>query len=196
MLDASGQLELAKRLAELELSRELLDALGEEPDWFEEDFGLSSRKELRQKQLHLWQEGGIPGTLSSAPGEQVKTPPRPELPLQANRTPERPVMIVPHGVLEMEKLVYAATQEIWDKCRLGTGKPLAGSPRPQASVGFLGGEPETEDQDTYCKQSYKQVKSIHNQRRLEKKSFFFSLCILSLGLETLLTSFAIVKANG
>lgn len=162
MLDASGQQELAKRLAELELSRELLEALGDEPDWFDEDFGLSSRKEQRQKHLHLWQEQGISGTLGSGPIQQVKTPPRPELPLRSSTTPEKQVMIVPHGALEMEKLVYAATQEIWDKCKLGMDKSLTGCPRPKASVDFLGGEATTEDQDAYCKQSYKQVKSNHN----------------------------------
>ncbi|XP_041912053.1 centrosome-associated protein 350 isoform X1 [Alosa sapidissima] len=157
VLDASGQQELAKRLAELELSRELLDVLGDEPDWFEEDFGLSSQKEQRQKHLHIWQEGGISGAFGSGPIQQVMTPPRPELPLQANTIPERPVMIVPHGIPEMEKLVYAATQEIWDKCRLGMGASLAGFPRPQASVDFLGGDTTSENQATYCKQSYKQA---------------------------------------
>lgn len=166
MLDASGQQELAKRLAELEMSRELFDSIGDEPDWFDEDFGLSSRKEQRQKHLHLWQEQGISGTLGSGPIQQVKTPPRPELPLQASTTPEKPVMIVPHGALEMEKLVYAATQEIWDKCKLGMGKSLTGLTRPKASVDFLGGETTTEDQATYCRQSYKQVKSNHNPLRV------------------------------
>ncbi|XP_062411595.1 centrosome-associated protein 350 isoform X2 [Sardina pilchardus] len=159
VLDASGQQELAKRLAELELSRELLDVLGDEPgdDWFEEDFGLSSRKEQRQKHRHIWQEGGISSTFGSGPIQQVMTPPRPELPLQARTIPEKPAMIVPHGIPEMEKLVYAATQEIWDKCRLGNGTSLAGFPRPQASVDFLGEDNTSEDQATYCKQSYKQA---------------------------------------
>ncbi|KAL2089649.1 hypothetical protein ACEWY4_014337 [Coilia grayii] len=157
VLDASGQQELVKRLAELEFSRELLDALGDEPDWFDEDFGLSSRKEKRQNHHHLWQDDGITGTVGSVPVQQAKTPPRPDLPLQTSAIPEKPVMVVPYGVSEMEKLVCAATQEIWDSCRLGMGKPLDVLVKPQASVSFLGGDTMSDDQATYCKQSYKQA---------------------------------------
>uniref|UniRef100_A0A8C2CGK0 CAP-Gly domain-containing protein n=1 Tax=Cyprinus carpio TaxID=7962 RepID=A0A8C2CGK0_CYPCA len=58
VLGTSGQEELAKRLAELELSRELFDVLGDEQDWFDEDFGLSSRK---QQQKQKPQQDGISG---------------------------------------------------------------------------------------------------------------------------------------
>ncbi|GLD50195.1 centrosome-associated protein 350 [Lates japonicus] len=64
VLGASGQEELAKRLAELELSRELLDELGDDQDWFDEDFGLSSRREqqrLKQKQREEEEEARLGG---------------------------------------------------------------------------------------------------------------------------------------
>ena len=73
MLGASGQEELAKRLAELELSRELLDDLGDDQDWFDEDYGLSSRREqqrLKQRQIEEEEElrlGGLGRSGSSTP---------------------------------------------------------------------------------------------------------------------------------
>ncbi|XP_057212370.1 centrosome-associated protein 350 isoform X4 [Triplophysa rosa] len=150
-LGTSGQEELAKRLTELELSRELFDSLGDDQDWFDEDFGLSSRKQQQQKQKQ--QKDGISTSLSS--GEQTKTPPRPELPLQMKQ-PEEPAMIVPHTVQEVKKLVGAATLEIWKSCKLGNGRPsLAGVPKPQPSDNFLGEDAKANDQESQCKQSYK-----------------------------------------
>ncbi|XP_026125174.1 centrosome-associated protein 350-like isoform X6 [Carassius auratus] len=147
VLGTSGQEELAKRLAELEMSRELFDVLGEEQDWFDEDFGLSSRK---QQQKQKQQQDGISGA-----GEQVKTPPRPELPVQMKQ-PEEPAMIVPHTVQEVEKLVIAATQEIWKSCKLGHGRPsLTGVPKPQPSNSFLEGDSKANDLEAQCQQSYK-----------------------------------------
>uniref|UniRef100_A0A8C1RWQ1 Centrosomal protein 350 n=1 Tax=Cyprinus carpio TaxID=7962 RepID=A0A8C1RWQ1_CYPCA len=147
VLGTSGQEELAKRLAELELSRELFDVLGDEQDWFDEDFGLSSRK---QQQKQKPQQDGISGA-----GEQVKTPPRPELPVQMKQ-PEEPAMIVPHTVQEVEKLVIAATQEIWKSCKLGHGRPsLTGVPKPQPSNIFLEGDSKANDLEAQCQQSYK-----------------------------------------
>ncbi|XP_051525667.1 centrosome-associated protein 350-like isoform X3 [Myxocyprinus asiaticus] len=155
VLGTSGQEELAKRLAELELSRELFDVLGDEQDWFDEDYGLSSRK-LQQKQ-NLQQQEEISSSLSLGPGEPGKTPPRPELPLQMKQ-PEEPVMIVPHNVQEVEKLVSAATQEIWKSCKLGNGRPsLVGVPKPQPSNDFLGEDTKANDQEAQCKRSYKQA---------------------------------------
>ncbi|KAK1896522.1 hypothetical protein KUDE01_016066, partial [Dissostichus eleginoides] len=79
ILGVSGQEELVKRLAELEISRELLEDLGDDQDWFDEDFGLSSRGE-----------------------QQVKIPPRPELPLPLPpKLPEQPAMVVPHSATEV-----------------------------------------------------------------------------------------------
>uniref|UniRef100_A0A3B5KRC6 Centrosomal protein 350 n=1 Tax=Xiphophorus couchianus TaxID=32473 RepID=A0A3B5KRC6_9TELE len=123
----SGQEKLAKRLAELELSRELLEDLGDDQDWFDEDFGLSSRRQqqrLKQKE-ELGGELGrsasssgphMGGMVSSLGGEsQVKTPPRPELPLPLPpKLPEQPAMVVPHSATEVEKMVHSATQEIWE----------------------------------------------------------------------------------
>lgn len=149
VLGTSGQEELVKRLAELELSRELFDVLGDEQDWFDEDFGLSSRKE-QQKQKRQQQQDGI-----SSSGEQVKTPPRPELPVQMKQ-PEEPAMIVPHTVQEVEKLAIAAIQEIWESCKLGHGRPsLIGVPKPQPSNCFLEGDAKASDLEAQCQRSYK-----------------------------------------
>uniref|UniRef100_A0A671KJE4 Centrosome-associated protein 350-like n=1 Tax=Sinocyclocheilus anshuiensis TaxID=1608454 RepID=A0A671KJE4_9TELE len=154
VLGTSGQEELAKRLAELELSRELFDVLGDEQDWFDEDFGLSSRKQ-QQKQKHQQRQDGISSSLSLGAGEQVKTPPRPELPVQMKQ-PEEPAMIVPHTVQEVEKLVIAATQEIWKSCKLGHGRPsLTGVAKPQPSNVFLEGDSKANDLEAQCQQSYK-----------------------------------------
>ncbi|XP_016356089.1 centrosome-associated protein 350 isoform X2 [Sinocyclocheilus anshuiensis] len=153
VLGTSGQEELAKRLAELELSRELFDVLGDEQDWFDEDFGLSSRKQ-QQKQKRQQQQDGISSSLSLSAGEQVKTPPRPELPVQMKQ-PEEPAIIVPHTVQEVEKLVIAATQVIWKSCKLGHGRPsLIGVSKPQPSNIFLE-DSKASDLETQCQQSYK-----------------------------------------
>ncbi len=156
VLGTSGQEELAKRLAELELSRELFDVLGDEQDWFDEDFGLSSRKQ-QQKQKRPQQQDENSSSLSLGAGEQVKTPPRPELPVQM-KLPEEPAMVVPHTVQEVEKLVIAATQEIWKSCKLGHGRPsLTGVPKPQPSNIFLEGDAKANDLEAQCQQSYKLV---------------------------------------
>lgn len=174
MFGASGQEELAKRLAELELSRELLDDLGDDQDWFDEDYGLSSRKEqqrLKQKEEEarlgaggeLGRSGVALGGLVSTPGgeQQVKTPPRPELPLPLPpKLPEQPAMVVPHSATEVEKMVYAATQEIWESCGLGKeGAPtLSQLPNPKPSQAYLGKEASSQDHEALCIHSYKKVK--------------------------------------
>ncbi|KAL0186992.1 hypothetical protein M9458_018662, partial [Cirrhinus mrigala] len=156
VLGTSGQEELAKRLAELELSRELFDVLGDDQDWFDEDFGLSSRKQ-QQKQKQKQQQDGVSSSLSLPTGEQVKTPPRPELPVQMKQ-PEEPTMIVPHTVQEVEKLVIAAIQEIWKSCKLGHGRPsLTGVPKPQPTNIFLEGNSKANDLEAQCQRSYKLV---------------------------------------
>ncbi|XP_035811207.2 centrosome-associated protein 350 isoform X2 [Amphiprion ocellaris] len=173
VLGASGQEELAKRLAELELSRELLDELGDDQDWFDEDFGLSSRREqqrLKEKEEEERLVGGrgdpsgniaIGGMVSSSGGEQqVKTPPRPELPLPLPpKLPEQPAMVVPHSASEVEKMVFAATQEIWDSCDLGKeGAPtLAQLSNPQPSQEYLGKEAGSQDQEALSIRSYKKA---------------------------------------
>ncbi|XP_056132836.1 centrosome-associated protein 350 [Lampris incognitus] len=179
VLGPSGQEELAKRLAELELSRELLDDLGDEQDWFDEDFGLSSRREqqrLKQKQREDEEEaklgggGGRSGSsvttalggLVTAPGgeQQVKTPPRPEMPLPLPpKLPEQPAMVVPHSATEVEKLVHTATQEIWDSCKLGEEGTLTLTqlPIPKPSQVYLGKEANSQDHDALCIRSYRQA---------------------------------------
>lgn len=177
MLGASGQEELAKRLAELELSRELLDELGDDHDWFEEDFGLSSRREQqRQKQREEEEQaklgGGILGKTGSTAGtvitgisslggeQQVKTPPRPELPLPLPpKLPEEPAMVVPHSATQVEKMVHAATLEIWETCGLGKEGSLTitQQQRPKPSHEYIGEEPHWEDQEAVCIYSYRKV---------------------------------------
>jgi centrosomal protein CEP350 len=152
VLGASGQEELTKRLAELELNRELLDELGDEQDWFDEDYGLSSRREQQKRKQQL-EEGGLSVNLA----DQVKTPPRPELPLQP-KLPEQPAMVVPHSAPEVEKLVHAATQEIWDRFKLGQGKQtLAGLSVLKPSEEFLGCDTIGQDKGQ-CVRSYRQVR--------------------------------------
>ncbi|XP_034977663.2 centrosome-associated protein 350 isoform X2 [Zootoca vivipara] len=94
---ASGQEELAKRLAELELSREFLDLSEDEQDWFEEDFGLSSHK-LIQKEA----------------GDVAETEP-PKVPSK----PCEELLAVPHTAEEVEELVHAAAEELWKCKKLG-----------------------------------------------------------------------------
>ncbi|XP_047442772.1 centrosome-associated protein 350 isoform X2 [Mugil cephalus] len=178
VLGASGQEELAKRLAELELSRELLDELGDDQDWFDEDFGLSSRREqqrLKQEEEEarlgggrggLARSGSSAGTpmgamVSSSGGEpQVKTPPRPELPLPLPpKLPEQPAMVVPHSATEVEKMVHAATQEIWERCDLGKRGTLSLTqmPIPQPSQDYLGKEAGSQDQEALSICSYRKA---------------------------------------
>lgn len=156
VLGASGQEELAKRLAELELSRELLDVLGDEQDWFDEDFGLSSRKEQQKQSLQL-QKDGASNIFSIGGGEQVKAPVRPAPPQQAKPI-EEPVMVVSHTASEVEKLVHSATQEIWSGYNLSQGlQTLAGVPTPLPSNDYLGSDAQGEDLETLSKRSYKKA---------------------------------------
>lgn len=179
-MGASGQEELAKRLAELELSRELLDEIGDDQDWFDEDFGLSSRREqqrLKQKEEEERFGGGLGrsaappkgGMVSPSGGEQhVKTPPRPELPLPLPpKLPEQPAMVVPHSATEVEKMVHAATQEIWNSCDLGKDGTLslAQMPYPQPSQGYLGKEASGQDQEALSICSYRKVTKPFEQTK-------------------------------
>lgn len=97
---ASGQEELAKRLAELELNREFLNVLGDEQDWFDEDYGLSSRK-VQQKQAEE------PAVLPKV--EPQKVPPK----------PCEELLAVPHTAVEVESMVHAAAEELWKLKELG-----------------------------------------------------------------------------
>ncbi|XP_054904117.1 centrosome-associated protein 350 isoform X2 [Poeciliopsis prolifica] len=168
----SGQEKLAKRLAELELSRELLEDVGDDQDWFDEDFGLSSRRQqqrLKQKE-ELGGEFGrstsssephMGGMVSSLGGEsQVKTPPRPELPLPLPpKLPEQPAMVVPHSATEVEKMIHSATLEIWQTFDLGREGSLILEhlPKPIPSQEYLGKESSSQDQEALSISSYKKA---------------------------------------
>ncbi|XP_054835555.1 centrosome-associated protein 350 isoform X2 [Eublepharis macularius] len=129
---ASGQEELAKRLAELELSREFLSVLGDDQDWFDEDFGLSSRK-LPPKQAE--ESAVLPKT------EPPKVPPKPcEEPLA-----------VPHTAEEVEVLVHEAAEELWKCKELGHGLQAAGLPRD------LSDSLKEDDIEAISRQIYKQA---------------------------------------
>nr|XP_031544675.1 centrosome-associated protein 350 isoform X3 [Vicugna pacos] len=98
---ASGQEELAKRLAELEISREFLSVLGDDQDWFDEDFGLSSS--------HKIQKNKAEETIVPLMAEPKRAPPK----------PCETLLAVPHTVEEVETLVHNAAEELWKWKELG-----------------------------------------------------------------------------
>ncbi|XP_014451504.2 centrosome-associated protein 350 isoform X1 [Alligator mississippiensis] len=129
---ASGQKELAKRLAELELSREFLSALGDDQDWFDEDFGLSSHK-VQQKQAE--EPAVLPKT------EPQKVPAKPcEEPLA-----------VPHTAVEVEGMVHEAAEELWKLKELGHDLQSISLPVD------LGNTIQEQDMETISKQVYKKA---------------------------------------
>ncbi|XP_063284386.1 centrosome-associated protein 350 isoform X2 [Pelobates fuscus] len=100
-------------LEEFEPSHNLLTVLGEEPDWFDEDFGLSSRK-AQKREI----EKSTSAELTPEPCLVVPLPepaPKPILPVPQ---PE-PLMAVPHTVPEVEQLVQVAADELWRWKQLG-----------------------------------------------------------------------------
>ncbi|XP_051788990.1 centrosome-associated protein 350 isoform X2 [Erpetoichthys calabaricus] len=135
----NGQEELAKRLAELELGRDLLDALGDDQDWFDEDFGLSSRKEQQKRQ----QAG-------TAVKEPQKSLARPQLPLLKPR--DEPLVVVPHTSAEVDKLVRCAVDELW-KCKL-SGRRVEEACAP---AHYLASDAVGHDSDSRSRLSYKLV---------------------------------------
>ncbi|XP_075038385.1 centrosome-associated protein 350 isoform X2 [Mixophyes fleayi] len=106
VLEAFGE----KDVTEFEPSRSLLTVLGEEPDWFDEDFGLSSRK---NQQLERAPSSG-PVTDSSTVAPLPEPPPKP---IQLESPPEL-IMSVPHTVPEVEQLVQVAVDKLWGWKRL------------------------------------------------------------------------------
>ncbi|OCT82819.1 centrosome-associated protein 350 isoform X2 [Xenopus laevis] len=89
-------------LAEIEPSCSLLS---EEPDWFDEDFGLSTCR-AQQREMKLAQ------LVETIPEPCLVVPepiPKPVLPLQQ---PE-PFLAVLHTALKVEQLVCVATDELW-----------------------------------------------------------------------------------
>ncbi|XP_075689255.1 centrosome-associated protein 350 isoform X2 [Rhinoderma darwinii] len=96
-----------KDVTEFEPSHNILSILGDEPDWFDEDFGLSSRK---SQQLELER------ARSSGPAAEPKTlAPHPEPSLKSVQPVSPPELIfaVPHTVPEVEQLVEAAVDRLW-----------------------------------------------------------------------------------
>ncbi|KAL2301463.1 hypothetical protein Nmel_010849 [Mimus melanotis] len=129
---ASGQEELAKRLAELELNREFLSVLGDDQDWFDEDYGLSSRK-LQKKQAEE------PAVLPQAEPQKVVTKPS-----------EEP-LAVPHTAVEVEGMVHAAAEELWKLKELGHDLQSCSLKTD------LSGTIQEQDTDTINKQVYRKV---------------------------------------
>ncbi|NWR22434.1 CE350 protein, partial [Emberiza fucata] len=129
---ASGQEELAKRLAELELNREFLSVLGDDQDWFDEDYGLSSHK-LQQKQAEE------PAVLPQAEPQKVPTKPS-----------EEP-LAVPHTAVEVEGMVHAAAEELWKLKELGHDLQSCSLKTD------LSGTLQEQDTDTINKQVYRKV---------------------------------------
>ncbi|XP_059793405.1 centrosome-associated protein 350 isoform X2 [Balaenoptera ricei] len=98
---ASGQEELAKRLAELEISREFLSVLGDDQDWFDEDFGLSSSHKIQKNKA-----------------EETIVPLMAE-PKGAPQKPCETLLAVPHTAEEVEILVHDVAEELWNWKELG-----------------------------------------------------------------------------
>uniref|UniRef100_UPI00398EA7E5 centrosome-associated protein 350 isoform X2 n=1 Tax=Pristiophorus japonicus TaxID=55135 RepID=UPI00398EA7E5 len=136
----SGQEELAKRLAELELSRELLDDLGDDQDWFDEDFGLSSRKAQQP----------VP--------EQEPQPPKAVL----LKVREEPYFAVPHDALEVEKMVHGAAEELWKWQELG--RDLRDIPIPPDCLGNTKGQDvESISKRVYCEAVFNLSREIFSE---------------------------------
>ncbi|XP_070797039.1 centrosome-associated protein 350 [Pituophis catenifer annectens] len=129
---ASGQEELAKRLAELELSREFLNVLGDDQDWFDEDFGLSSHK-LPQNQA-----------------EESAVLPKIELPKVSPKPCEEPLAAL-YVAEEVEELVHAAAEKLWKCKELGHDLQALSNPRD------MNESPQNDDIETISKQIYKQA---------------------------------------
>ncbi|KAL8177367.1 UNVERIFIED_CONTAM: hypothetical protein K2H54_001291, partial [Gekko kuhli] len=129
---ASGQKELAKSLTGLGSSQESLSVLGDDQDWFDEDFGLSSHK-LPLKQA-----------VESA------VLPKIELPKMSPGPCEQPLR-VPYTAKEVEVLVHEAAEELWKCKELGHDLQAAGFPRD------LSDSPKDDDVKAISKQIYKQA---------------------------------------
>ncbi|KAL7984771.1 hypothetical protein Chor_003341 [Crotalus horridus] len=129
---ASGQEELAKRLAELELSREFLNVLGDDQDWFDEDFGLSSHM-LPQNQA-----------------EESAMLPKIKLPKVSPKPYEEP-LAVPYVAEEVEELVHAAAEKLWKCKELGRDIQALSNPRD------MNESPQNDDIETISKEIYKQA---------------------------------------
>ncbi|KAM6219118.1 centrosome-associated protein 350 [Rhynchocyon petersi] len=131
---ASGQEELAKRLAELEISREFLSVLGDDQDWFDEDFGLSSSHKVQKNKV---EEAIIP------------------LMAESKRPPQKPcetLLAVPHTAEEVEILVHGAAEELWKYKELGHDVHSI-----SISTKLLGCGSKGQDLESTSKRVYKQA---------------------------------------
>uniref|UniRef100_A0A2K6GUJ8 Centrosomal protein 350 n=1 Tax=Propithecus coquereli TaxID=379532 RepID=A0A2K6GUJ8_PROCO len=131
---ASGQEELAKRLAELELSREFLSALGDDQDWFDEDFGLSSS--------HKIQKNKAEETIVPLMAEPKREPPQ----------PCETLLAVPHTAEDVAILVHNAAEELWNWKELGHDIHGVG-----VATKLLGCANEGLDLESTSKRVYKQA---------------------------------------
>ncbi|XP_053324918.1 centrosome-associated protein 350 [Spea bombifrons] len=94
-------------LTELGPNRNLLTVLGEEPDWFDEDFGLSSFK-IQKCQS----EKDAPPEFSPEPSLVTPVPepaPKPVLPIPQ----AEPLIVVSHTEPEVEQLLQVASDALW-----------------------------------------------------------------------------------
>ncbi|XP_077013274.1 centrosome-associated protein 350 isoform X2 [Tamandua tetradactyla] len=131
---ASGQEELAKRLAELEISREFLSVLGDDQDWFDEDFGLSSS--------HKVQKNKAEETIVPLMAESKKAP----------QKPCETLLAVPHTAEEVEILVHDAAEELWKRKELGQDLHSISIPTK-----LLGCVSKGQDTESTSKRVYKQA---------------------------------------
>ncbi|XP_069497557.1 centrosome-associated protein 350 isoform X2 [Ambystoma mexicanum] len=127
---ASGQEELTKRLSELELQQEFLNVIEDEQDWFDEDFGISSRKVL---------------------------PKQPEAPLpkvepSIVKASEEPILVVPHTIPEVEGFVCTATEELWKWKQQGHDLQSISLPSD-----FLDSSSKGDDLESISRQVYKKA---------------------------------------
>uniref|UniRef100_G3T1E0 Centrosomal protein 350 n=1 Tax=Loxodonta africana TaxID=9785 RepID=G3T1E0_LOXAF len=130
---ASGQEELAKRLAELEISREFLSVLDDQ-DWFDEDFGLSSSHKVQKNKV-----------------EETIVP----LMAESKRPPQKPcetLLAVPHTAEEVEVLVHDAAEELWKWKELGHDLHSISIPTK-----LLGCASKGQDIESTSKRVYKQA---------------------------------------
>ncbi|XP_028936989.1 centrosome-associated protein 350 isoform X2 [Ornithorhynchus anatinus] len=137
---ASGQEELAKRLAELEISREFPSVLGDEQDWFEEDFGLNSSQKVLKAE-----EPAVPPK-----SETQKVPPKPCEDLSA----------VPHSAEEVEQLVLVATEALWNWKELGHDLNSLGIPPRLLGDAVDGQDLESTSMRAYKKAAFDLTKEI------------------------------------
>ncbi|XP_056671579.1 centrosome-associated protein 350 isoform X2 [Monodelphis domestica] len=142
---ASGQEELAKRLAELELSREFLSALGDDQDWFDEDFGLSSSHQVQQNKA---EEQIVPPM-----AESKKVPPK----------PCETLLAVPHTAEEVELLVHAAAEELWKRKEMGHDLQSISIPTRLLGSACRGQDIESTSQRVYKQAVFDLTKEIFGE---------------------------------